>query len=205
MAMSAAERVRLSRWVNKVESIGDELLDLLKQAPHPLPREPVFSPELVERLSLYVARDEIDGAEDFPPVRFLSLGNGHQHSNRERAMIACVRIVPGVTKIDHNTVSWPPFGICHFAAFTHLKGAMISSTRSADAAFGSETWHEKGKIVMFRDVGDGRCIVYVCPIEPLFQKRTIGHHGVRWEDIENVALKKVVLSSEKAIEAVDEG
>lgn len=205
MAMSAAERVRLSRWVSKVESIGDELLELLKHAPHPLPREPVFVPELVERLSLYVARDEVDGSEDFPVVRFLSLGNGHQHSNRERAMVASVRMVPGVTKVDHNTISWPSFGKCHFAAFTHLKGAMISSTRSADSAFGGEPWHHKSNIVMFRDVGDGRCIVYVCPIEPLFHKRTIGHHGVRWEDVEKVALKKVTLASEKAIEAVDEG
>ena len=205
MAMSAAERVRLSRWVNKVESIGDELLGLLEQAPDPLPRVPVFAPELVERLSLYVARDDVDDTEDFPLVRFLNLGNGHQHSNRERAIVACVRLVPGVTKIDHNTVSWPPFGRCHFAAFTHMKGAMISSTRSADATFGGEPWHEKGNIVMFRDAGDGRCIVYLCPIEPLFQRRTIGHHGVRWEDVEKVALKTVILSSEKAINAVDEG
>jgi hypothetical protein len=204
MAMSAAERVRLSRWVNKVESVGDELLELLKQAPQPLPREPVFAPELLERLSFYVAKDDIDAAEDFALVRFLTLGNGHQHSNRERAMIACVRMIPGVTRIDHNTVSWPSFGRCHFAAFTHLKGAMISSTRSANAAFGGEPWHDKGHIAMFRDVGDGRCFVYLCPIEPLFERRTIGHHGVRWEDVEKVALKKVILSSERAVEAVDE-
>ena len=58
---------------------------------------------------------------------------------------------------------------------------------------------------MFRDVGDGRCFVYVCPIERLFEKRTIGHHGVRWEDVEKLALKKITLSSARAIEVVDGG
>lgn len=203
MTMSAAERVRLSRWVNKVEGLGDELLALLEQAPDPLPREPVFSPELVERLSVFVARDEIDDLEAFPPVRFLRLGNGNQHSNRERAMIACASLVPGVTALNQSTVVWPGFGHCHFSAYTHLRGAMISSTRSADRSFGGEEWHSKGKMVLFRDAGDGRCIVYVCPIEPLFGKRTIGHHGVRWEDVEQLALKAVSLSSAKAIEVVD--
>ncbi|MGE0284004.1 MAG: hypothetical protein AB7P20_25795 [Rhizobiaceae bacterium] len=203
MAMSAAERVRLSRWVNKVEALGDELLSLLQQAPDPLPREPVFSSDLVEILSGFVARDEIEEEDDFPPVRFLSLGNGNQHANRERAMTAFTTLVPGVSRVDHNTVTCPEFGKCHFAAFTHIKGAMISSTRSVDGGFGGAEWHDKGVIVMFRDVGDGRCIVYVNRIEPLFEKRTIGHHGVRWEDVEKLALKKMTLSSARAIEAVD--
>jgi hypothetical protein len=205
MAMSAAERVRLSRWVNKVEAVGDELLSLLRQAPEPLPREPVFDPELVEKLAHYLACDaNVDDTDDIPNVRFLELGNGHQMSNRDRALRACARLVPGVTIVDRNTIDWESHGRCHFAAFSHPRGAMISSSRSENRNFGGAAWHSKENFAMFRDVGNGRCLVYLCPIQPLFDARTIGHHGVKWEDVEKLSRKKIFLRSSDAIEAADQ-
>lgn len=49
--------------------------------------------------------------------------------------------------------------------------------------------------MMFRDFGDGRCIIYVCPIKPLFSVRTIGHHRVRWEDVLELARFKHVFTA----------
>ncbi len=202
MSMTAAERVRLSRWINRVEQLSDDLLTQLQEAPDPLPRAPLFSPELVERLSQYVAVDDVsEDEQEVPRERFLKLGNGNQAANRDLALRACERLIPELEPVDRNTIEWRGIGVCHFAAFTHPKGAMISSTKSEDASFGGALWHAKEAIAMFRDSGDGRCFVYVCPIEPLFALRTIGQHGVRWEDVQRVALKTVVLRSVDALDA----
>jgi hypothetical protein len=115
--------------------------------------------------------------------QFLAKGNGHQRPNRRKALNYIVSNIEGVMMLDESTVSFPPYGNCHFAAYTHEDGAMISTPDRDDNAFGSADWHHHGRIMMFRDFGDGRCIVYVCPIKPLFEKRTIGHHGVRWTDV----------------------
>jgi len=64
---------------------------------------------------------------------------------------------------------------------------MISTPGRDDNVFGSADWHSEDHIMMFRDFGDGRCVVYVSPIKPLFEKRTIGHHGVLWDDVRKLA------------------
>lgn len=199
--MSATERVRLSRWVNKVEAAADDLLDLLENGPNPLPRKPVLDPKLLDMLAaLTIDQDDPDEA-DYPRVRFLTPGNGNQVRNKRRAMLCTLRSLTGAKQIDHRTIRLPEWGTCHFAAYTHAKGAMISSTRREDNAYGSADWHARDHLVMFRDVGDGRCIIYICPIEPLFERRTIGHHGVRWEDVEELATRAKVIASEGALAA----
>ncbi len=123
---------------------------------------------------------------------FLEKGNGHQHANRRKAMEYVVTHIEGISPIDGRTVEFPPYGRCHFSAYTHTEGAMISTPDRDDNEYGSGDWHHLDKIMMFRDFGDGRCMIYVCPIKPLFAVRTIGHHGVRWPDIDKLAeLKKV--------------
>ncbi len=114
---------------------------------------------------------------------FLTKGNGHQIANRRKAMAFVTQTIPEVSQIDERTVDFPPYGTCHFAAYTDALGAMISTPNRDDNAFGSADWHARGKIMMFHDFGDGRVAVFVCPIAPLFDVRTIGHHGVRWPDI----------------------
>ncbi len=125
-------------------------------------------------------------------ARFLAVGNGHQYANRNKAMAFVLNRVPGVSAIDERTVEFSPYGTCHFAAYTHPKGAMISSTGREDNRFGDADWHARDHIMMFRDFGDGRCMIYVCPIRPLFDERTIGHHGVPWENVLKHAVFKQV-------------
>ncbi len=69
---------------------------------------------------------------------------------------------------------------------------MISTPNRKDNTFGSADWHAHGRIMMFRDYHDGRCGVFICPIKPLFEKRTIGQHGVKWADIIDLAEMKQV-------------
>jgi hypothetical protein len=114
---------------------------------------------------------------------FLTKGNGHQNANRKKALEYVVANFSSITAVDERTVDFAPHGLCHFSAYTHPDGAMISTPGRGDDAFGSADWHSRDKIMMFRDFGDGRCMIYVCPIKPLFGERTIGHHGVRWNDI----------------------
>lgn len=94
--------------------------------------------------------------------------------------------------VDEATVEFPPYGSCHFAAYTDPKGAMISTPDRDDNEYGAVDWHHRDRIMLFRDFGDGRVIVYVCPIKPLFERRTIGHHGVTWENVLSVAEFKQV-------------
>jgi hypothetical protein len=119
---------------------------------------------------------------------FLQKGNGHQTANRKKALDFVASQLSDLRVVDEHTVEYPPYGICHFAAYTDLKGAMISTPERDDNTFGSMEWHKRDNIVMFRDTGeDGRCILYICPIQPLFEKRTIGYHGVKWEDVRAIA------------------
>ncbi|MEO8883592.1 MAG: hypothetical protein ABI377_09315 [Devosia sp.] len=200
-ALTAVERVRLSRWVNKTEETADALLDLLKSAPDPLPRQPIFEPELLDLLSRYTIEQDDQSEGDYPPMRFLELGNGHQSKNKRRALECAVKLL-GATQIDHRTVKFAEWGVCHFAAYTHPKGAMISTPNSDDRDFGAGDWHKRDNIVMFRDVGDGRCMIYVSPIEPLFSLRTIGHHGVTWENVRKTAKHFQILASADALKVV---
>lgn len=197
--MSAAERVRLSRWVNKVEAAADDLLELLETGPRPLPRKPVLDPKLVDMLAELTIEQDDPVIADYPRIRFLRPGNGNQVSNKRRAMHCALRFLTGAHQVDHRTIRLPKWGTCHFAAYTHAKGAMISSTKREDNQYGSADWHKRDHIVMFRDAGDGRCIVYICSIEPLFERRTIGHHGVRWEAVEELARRIKVIASTDAL------
>lgn len=122
-----------------------------------------------------------------PSKPFLAQGNGHQHANRRRAMEYVLRVIDGMTRIDDATVDFPPFGQCRFSAYSDQVGAMISSPNRDDNEFGSADWHGNDRLMLFRDFGDGRGVIYVCPIAKLFELRTIGHHGVRWEDVHKSA------------------
>jgi hypothetical protein len=118
---------------------------------------------------------------------FLVKGNGHQIANRRTAQALVARELPAVRVVDERTVDLEPYGLCHFAAYTDDQGAMISTPARDDNTFGAADWHARGRIMMVQDPGDGRCIVYVCPIKPLFGQRTIGLHGVRWNDVRKLA------------------
>ncbi|MBU1175282.1 MAG: hypothetical protein KKH72_07750 [Alphaproteobacteria bacterium] len=196
---SSAERVRLHRWVNRTEELADQLLDHLKSGPKPPPRLPVIDPELVSILS-ELSIDQDDQVEtDYPNIRFLELGNGHQAENKERALSALAKLEPEVEVLDRRTVRWGKWGVCHFAAYTHSKGAMISTPKRDGGAFGGADWHKRDRIVLFRDAGNGQLIVYICPTKPLFSMRTIGQHGVTWENISKSAEHQVVYAAADAL------
>lgn len=122
----------------------------------------------------------------------LKEGNGHQMENRKVAMAFLLSKAPEVVAVDERTIDWPGFGRCHFAAYTSKLGAMISTPNRDDNAFGHADWHANDKIAMFRDPGDGRVMVFICPIKPLFELRTIGQHGVKWADVQRTAEKAFV-------------
>lgn len=122
----------------------------------------------------------------------LRKGNGHQAANRRKALSFVEANLAGLTVIDEKTVEFPPFGVCHFSAYTDQLGAMISTPDKDDNSFGSASWHARGRIMMFHDFGDGRVGVFVCPIKQLFEHRTIGHHGVKWPDVIKLAEFKQV-------------
>jgi hypothetical protein len=120
------------------------------------------------------------------PLPFLT--KGKKVANRRKAQSFVRRTIPGVTVVDERTIKFNGYGRCHFAAYTDPKGAMISTPHRDDNEFGSKAWHFHDYIMMFRDMGDGkRVVVYVCPIPRLFGLRTIGDHGVSWNDVRRSA------------------
>ena len=124
---------------------------------------------------------------------FLTKGNGHQIANRRKALAFAAQNVADLQIVDERTVRLEPYDTCHFAAYTHPEGAMISTPGRDENDFGTADWHDRDRIMMFRDFDDGRVAIFVCPIRPLFETRTIGHHGVRWEDVIRLAeMKKVI-------------
>lgn len=95
------------------------------------------------------------------------------------------------------------WGRCHVAAYTHQKGAMISTPNKEDQSYGSEGWHSNDYMILFRDVGDGRCIIYINLIAALFDYRTIGQHVVTLEMVDFLSSKTEVLKSEGVLQALD--
>ena len=199
--MTSAERVKLSRWVNGVEAKADELLEMLKNGPTPLPRNPVIDPDLLDRLAAFTIGQDRSDESDYPSKRFLTLGNGNQSRNRKRALACTGRLIEGAKVIDRRTIDLPNWGRCSFSAYTHPKGAMISTPNRDDNNYGDADWHRHGQVAMFRDIGDGRCILYISDLEPLFKLRSIGHHGVTWENVAKTAKQKLVFSASDALEA----
>ena len=78
-AMSSAERVRRSRWVNNLENTAYKLLELINEAPEKLPRSPSIPAELIDKLRPFTNTDKtIETQVASPSVRVLKLGNGNQ-------------------------------------------------------------------------------------------------------------------------------
>lgn len=137
-------------------------------------------------------------------VWFLQKGNGHQRPNRRKALDYVLGQIEGTSRIDERTIDFPPYGVCHFASYTQQQGAMISTPNSEDGTFGGAEWHKRDNLAMFRDRGDGRCVLYVSPIAPLLENQTIGHHGVRWADVERLAVFQQEFKTAKPFAATDE-
>jgi hypothetical protein len=197
--MSSAERVKRTRWVRRFEKTAFTLIELLNEAPEPLPRQPEIPAELLDKLRPFIRSATNQQSKKMDsntmPTRVLKLGNGNQITNKKKAIQFIAQHI-NAQIVDKNTVSSDKWGLCHVAAYTDFKGAMISTPNRADNNYEDVAWHLRNHIIMFRDVGDGRCIIYVCKIEPLFGRRTIGHHGVKWEDIQEIASHVEVLKSE---------
>ena len=203
-AMSSAERVRRSRWANRVEAAADNLLQMLQEVPEPLPRSPIIDPELLDRLADFQFEDEVDSDAGYEKVFFLEPGTGHQVSNRRRALVVAEQVLPGARVIDKNTVQLPDWGTCHFSAYTAKRAAMVSSPRRKDNSFGSRTWHHRDHILLFRDARDGRCIVYICDIRQLLDSRAEKRHGVLWDVVDAIAKDVIVVPSADALKMAPE-
>ena len=194
--MSSAERVRRSRWVNNLENTAYKLLDLINEAPEQLPRQPSIPAELVEKIKAFINTDIVPEQSNIDPsIRVLKLGNGNQVKNKKLALEFIAKHFNKAQVIDKRTISIPQWGNCHVSAYTHPKGAMISTPNKNDQDYGGTEWHKNEHIILFRDVGDGRCKIYINKIEPLFNYRTIGHHGVLWKKIEELSEKTEILNS----------
>lgn len=199
-AMTPAERVRRTRWANRVEDKADGLLELLNDAPDPLPRAPQVPLELIEKLKPFAVGDRSEGDGD-TPKRVLQPGNGFQAANKKKAIRFVTKHFQG-EQIDGSTVKVKGLGTCHVAAYTHDKGAMISAPNRGKGEFGERPWHHQDHIIMFRDIGDGRCRVYVSKIAPLFEKRTIGKGGVTWENIEDLCDRQIEFKAKAVLKEI---
>ena len=199
--MTSAERVKRSRWVNSVENTAFKLMDLIDEAPEQLPRRPEIPADLIEKLNEFVTEFEPPTPEQtHNGPRVLKLGNGNQFRNKKLALEFISKYFKGSQVLDKATIQIPNWGKCHISAYTHAKGAMISSTHNKDKDFGGVEWHNKDHILLFRDVGDGRCIIYINKIKPLFDHRTIGQHGVLWEKIDELADYCEIIDSKEVLQ-----
>jgi hypothetical protein len=81
---------------------------------------------------------------------FLEPGNGHQLANRKKALRFVTSHLEQCEMVDEQTVTFNPYGLCHFHAFTSPDGAMVSSPGKDDNAFGSMEWHGRDNSMMFR-------------------------------------------------------
>ncbi len=205
--MSSAERVKRARWVNRLEDTVFKLIDLIDDAPVPLPRKPEIPFEIIEKLKPFLdveGSPKKDVSNVGQIVRFLKLGNGNQVNNKKKAMKYIVGYF-NAEQLDNKTIRSEEWGNCHVSAYTHEAGAMISTPNRDDQNYGGAPWHSNDHIILFRDVGDGRCKIYVSKIEPLFRLRTIGHHGVKWGDVEELASSIEVIETQKIIDELEIG
>ena len=205
--MTSAERVRRARWVNRFEETAFKLLDLLNEVPDPLPRKPAIPNDLIEKLRPFISTSKQ------PPmrksemgqtaVRVLKPGNGNQVRNKKLAMQFIAKHLNAETIDPKETVRTANWGLCHVSAYTDPKSAMISTPKKDDQIYGGADWHKNDHKILFRDVGDGRCIIYICKIERLFDSPEKKRNGVTWENIEKLSSHTEVLKSEEVLKELD--
>ncbi len=191
--MTSAERVWRARWANKVEETAFKLTELLTSAPTPLPRSPAIPFELLDLLKPLAEVPPNDQALH-EVERVLQRGNGNQTRNKKKAMRFVAKFFKAKV-IDNGTLETKAWGLCHVAAYTHEKGAMISTPNRETGESGGRDWHSRDHIIMFRDLGDGNCKLYVSKIAPLFEHRTIGRGGVTWENVEKLCVRQTNLTA----------
>ncbi len=200
--MTSAERVRRARWVNKVEEIAFKLTELLTSAPTPLPRSPAIPFELLDLLKPLAEATPNDQALH-EVERVLQRGNGNQARNRNIAMRFVANFFEAEV-IDNSTLETRDWGLCRVAAYTHKEGAMISNPNQMLGEYGGQDWHSsRNHIIMFRDLGDGNCKLYVSKIAPLFEHRTIGRGGVTWESVERLCVRQTNLTAEYVLKELE--
>ena len=84
--LSAAERVRRSRWASQVETTADRLHHLLLNTPIPMPREPKVNHDLVAGLiELSGYKVDTHPADDAFNVTFTASGKNQRDWMREIA------------------------------------------------------------------------------------------------------------------------
>lgn len=139
--MTSAERVKRARWSNKVEETAFKLLDLLNNMPEPLPRNPEIPVELIDRLEPFMISTEVTTTStNEPHQNVLQPGNGNQARNKKLAVEFIMKHLKA-SAIDKKTLQTKLFGKCHVAAYTHPKGAMISTPNRGDQSYGDAEWH----------------------------------------------------------------
>jgi hypothetical protein len=202
--LSSTERVQKSRWINKVVKTSIELESLLDNPPKGLALTSEQKPKIPSSLLVKIA-PYIDNSGDnimkTSAVRVLKLGNGNQVRNKKIAMKYVIYHL-NAEMINNKTIDTDKWGTCHVSAYTHEKGAMVSTPNRSDNEYGDAEWHYNDHIVMFRDVGNGTCKIYINDIKPLLENLTIGKGGVTWENVEKFSKKIDVIDSQSILDTL---
>lgn len=126
----------------------------------------------------------------------LEPGNkGNKTANRNLAVDFFLRFFENSKRIDTRTILLDEYGICHVAAYTSAAGAMVSDThQGGDYA---EQFGDRDHWIMFREVGDGRCFIFICKPSDLIGHQDIGKGGVSWKKVNSVALMRKAIKTDE--------
>ncbi|MBT6012363.1 MAG: hypothetical protein HOG80_13390 [Candidatus Marinimicrobia bacterium] len=205
--LTAAERVRKSRWMNKVEQTAVDLEQLLIEPPRGAlegKSKPRIFSTLLSEIAPYIVSNHTDTGNmvDSKIVRAFKMGNGNQIQNRRSAVQFALRYF-NAELIDESSISTEDWGVCRVAAFTDLKGAMIAAPNK-QPMFGASDWHKNDHFILIRDLGNGECRLYINKIKELFKNISIGKGGVTWDDVEDLSVMSKTVKAQDIVDVHNE-
>jgi len=205
--LTASERVRKSRWINKVEQTAVDLEQLLIDLPTGVlegKSKPKISSTLLSAVAPYIVSEQMNArkVKEITMTRALKTGNGNQIRNRRFAMEFALEHFDA-DFIDESSIATRDWGTCRVAAFTDPKGAMIAAPNK-QLKFGDRDWHHCDHLILIRDVGNGECRVFINKIKDLFENISIGKGGVIWDDVERLSIKNETVNAQTILDVHDE-
>lgn len=193
-SLASMENVKQALWANCVEDTAQQLLKLLKERPEHIQYEPDISAELFELLGEYFHADDIEDPA--------TSGNIYLN-NIDKAVLFAIKVLDGKQLID-NVIKAQKWGVCNVLVSSHPIRALILSPNEPIDDFIQHTHQRYDHWIIFRDLGDGSCIMHIVETKALLNNLGRENRDISWEVLSTLSKEEMGFNCSVALAQLDE-